>query len=476
MSFKTNNLFILFFLVFVTAATTVKAQLELIVDFTSTISYVNYQCGDSGVFPPCKSLSDAGERARLYINAINTPTIDPSLTIKLRNGATNPIIAGPNNEIGNLFGFCSAQILVDLPSATTTISIDGSTSNGPFISLEQPTISNSNIQCSAGISLTVKYLKLVNWGENEVIFINVDQTYNVATNKAVTLQYVSILNSSKAVIVQPKYSTMDYGAVKVTLNYCTFEDLYSSTSSLLPPFFLRGVILNLSRCTIQNSILTSSEVLFIEYGSLTISFGFAIINVHLDSEYPIFSTLNIGTKVINKFSTTIKLSDSSFSTYMYQRNTIDSPENPAEQVFSFLSFVNCTILSSTFASNSLFFYEQALNNQPLDLKFDDSTNHWEDNTISPGKVLVYLKNIASYKIDYVTANSVASDDFEYLISSQNSVAQLSFSQIASNKPLVGSGTTMLLFDSLINFTQLNLCQSCVVIDKITNTVVFDNTI
>ncbi|KAN0040719.1 hypothetical protein ACTA71_009057 [Dictyostelium dimigraforme] len=221
--------------------------------------YVNYnvqksyntsdQCGEWNT--PCVTLEDAGKKAILN----SATATDSQINITIVGD-----IIGSSVSFGNLYEVCGTLQIRSYNN--NPITIDGSNSNVPFVTIKE----NQVVRCSKKRILEIVYLNFINWNQT-LLRINIDhqtnKTYIDPSNSLdATFDNVKLTSLNSIYDVVPKYdnNTFNPDSVIVTLRNVMAEKL-KSTSSLtkFSYYYLAPISSESSTCKIFNLTLLDGE-------------------------------------------------------------------------------------------------------------------------------------------------------------------------------------------------------------------------
>ncbi|KAN0039933.1 hypothetical protein ACTA71_011815 [Dictyostelium dimigraforme] len=472
---KTNYLIFNFFLaigllMFVqnVSSQSLSTTITLVVDFGSTTPYSNSECGgilqsgDTMVYPPCNSFQDAGNRARQYLNSGLSIPSNNYLTINVINTAITRDIGGQSAQLGNLFGFCTIDILIVTTSSRAII--DGTNSTSNFVSLEEPN-TISSLQCTSGKTMRIKNMEFKNWKNQTIIYTNLNQAFNSNTKQSIILTTVYTWSSNSIINVQPKSSNIEYGSVVFTSNSCYFNTIISSFT--LPPFNFNGVNVNFVGSRFLNSTLNSSPFINSNIGYIYFKPTTTIGNVVINNGYPFIKTLNVGD---NFYYNSLQVSNCVFSKFVqHENNKINTPSETTLPHISILYFTNVTITTNNNDPSNSFFSFQNFQGSSYTLVFETIVS--SNVQVSGDKSFIWNQNCNTLISGFEVPNN-----FPIGINTQNSINNLRSFGVFSDIPFAGNNS---IFDyqsyqqfSLPSTTNLNHCDICRI--SIEGQVVYDN--
>ncbi|KAM9955806.1 hypothetical protein ACTFIW_002011 [Dictyostelium discoideum] len=473
-----NNVFfsILFltisFLICIPNATsqTLSTAITLKVDFGSITPYVNSECGgildssDTTIYPPCKSFKDAGDRARQYLNSGLAIPNSNYLTISVINTAITPNIDGESAQLGNLFGFCTVDILI--ATTTSRAIVDGTLSTSHFISLQEPNVPNTSYQCSSGKTLRIKNIEFKNWGNQTIVYTNLNQVFNSLTKQSIFFTTVYTWFSNSIINVQPKGTNFEYGSVAFQCSGGYFNNIHSSLT--LPPFNFNGVNVAIIGSRFLNSILNSSPFIYSNIGLFNLKATSLIDNVVINNGHPFVKTLNVGD---NFYYTGVTVSNCEFSKFLqHENNQINAPRESAILHISTMYLTNNIITSNYNDPTNSFFSFQNFLGVSYTLDF---------NTISSsGNIVLGLDKsfIYNQNSDSTSSFSEPPSDFQIGFNTENSHTDILYSSVLSTIPFVGSNSIFTFSSSggriIANTANYNHCGTCQII--VDSDIKYDN--
>ncbi|KAK5580624.1 hypothetical protein RB653_000646 [Dictyostelium firmibasis] len=436
---------------------TLSSTITLTVDFGSTISYINNECGgilisgDTTVYPPCTSYKDAGNRARQYING-NIPIPDNNaLVINVINTQSSQSISGESAQLGNLFGFCDIRVLVE--TTTSPVIINGASATSHFVSLEEPDQPNTSYTCSARKLLLVRYINFVNWGNQTIFYVNVNQIDITPKFQLVYFLYVSTSGSNSIVNVQPKNSNYEYGYLQFTISSGTFTNISSSLT--LAPFNFIATKTSFVTDKFLNSILNNSPLIYSKVGHLDLGYFSLINNVIMNNDLPIVKTLNLGNNYNFNF---INVTNSVFSKFLHSENSQINPQD-VSQPFNFYNFLinNNTIISNINDPSDSVLSLQNFEGDSYTLSFSNVASN--GNQVLGDKPFIWNKNLNTNLL-----LCEIPDSFSIGIKTENSNNIIFSTLIDSIIPFAGNNS---FFDysmyPLTNSNNFNYCEVCQII-------------
>lgn len=269
-----NFLFTLF-LVFVNVIFVASQRVNISVDYSINKGYSNSQCGVD-TEPACTSLEDAGNRAILE-SVENNAT--PILIYILSN-----INGSAPASLGNLYSVC-AFIQILSPNASNPFTIDGSNTDQPFLTIEEPSeqqttsstsSSPSSPTCLIQRKIYISNLKFTNWKQT-LIKIHINQeTQETPTDqsKSIILQIfrTEVSYSSSILLIYPKNQNEYYNynsiaiLAMITAKYMTSSPNLlapNSIDELLPPLYIVGAAVQ-DQIYLENSNISLTPFFYIE--------------------------------------------------------------------------------------------------------------------------------------------------------------------------------------------------------------------
>ncbi|KAK5580603.1 hypothetical protein RB653_000625 [Dictyostelium firmibasis] len=439
---------------------TLSTTITLIVDFSSSTSYINNQCGgilvsgDTTVYPPCKSFKDAGNRARQYLNSGLAIPNSNSLTINVINTLSSPSISGESAQLGNLFGFCIIDILSTL--STSHAIADGTLSTSNFISLEEPTIPNNTYICSNGKLLRIRYIDFINWGKQTIIYTNINQIFNSYTKQTITLGFVLASYSNSIINVQPKGGVFEYGSVIFTSSSCSFSNIASSSS--LPPLSFTGTNVNILATRFQYCTLNSSPFIYSNSGLFNMKLSSVVDSNIINNGYPFVKTLNVGD---NFFYNNVNITNNIFSKFLlHQNDKINTP--PSSTILHLFSIIieNNIITTDKNDPTNSFFSFQNYQGDSYTLSFQSLYSR--ENLILGNKSFISNQHSnITYRLSDLPSCFPIGMNTEY------SYTEISGSNIDSNIPFAGNNSIFSYLTggifSIANTSNYDYCSSCLII-------------
>ncbi|KAN0000889.1 hypothetical protein ACTFIZ_001329 [Dictyostelium cf. discoideum] len=259
-----NFLFTLF-LVFVNLVFVTSQRVNISVDYNINKGYVNSQCG-VGIEPSCTSLEDAGNRAILESVQNNATPIYFYILSNI-NGSTPA-------SLGNLYSVCGVVQILS-PNVTTQFTIDGSNTNQPFLTIEEPSEQTSPT-CLIQRRVSISNLKFTNWKQTLIkIHINQETQQTPADqSKSIGLQIfrTEVSYSSSIILIYPKNLNENYNYNSITVN-AMFTAKYltslpelvapNSIDDLLPPLYIVGATVQ-DQVNIENSNISLTPFFYVE--------------------------------------------------------------------------------------------------------------------------------------------------------------------------------------------------------------------
>ncbi|KAN0012290.1 hypothetical protein ACTFIU_007588 [Dictyostelium citrinum] len=451
------------------ASQTLSTTITLTVDFGSTTPYVNSECGgilnsgDTTVYPPCISFKDAGNRARQYLNSGLVIPNNNYLTINVINTTISANIGGESAQLGNLYGFCTIDILI--ATTTSRAIVDGTLSTSYFVSLEEPNTPTQSYQCTSGKSLKIKNIEFTNWYNQTIIYTNFNQVYNVNTKLSIILTLVYTWSSNSVINVQPKGSIFEYGSVAFSCSNGYFNTIDSSLS--LPPFNFRGVNAVFINTRFLNSTLNSSPFIYSNIGLIYIRGNSVIDGVIINNGFPFVKTMNVGD---NFYYIGLKISNCILSKFLqHENNQINAPSETINHHLSSINLINNTITSNNNDPTNSFFSFQ--NYQDADYTLLITSIYSENIQVLGDKSFIWNQNCNTSLFGFEIPNS-----FSIGLITQNSFNNLLDSGVSSNIPFAGNNSIFNFnsypFYSSPNPLNFNYCDVCRI--TIEGQVVYDN--
>ncbi|KAM9990710.1 hypothetical protein ACTFIY_006769 [Dictyostelium cf. discoideum] len=264
-----NKIFLFtLFLVFVNVIFVTSQRVNISVDYNINKEYNNSQCG-IGTEPFCTSLEDAGNRAILESVENNATPIYIYILSSI-NGSTPA-------SLGNLYSICGSVLILS-PNASIPFTIDGSNTNQPFLTIEEPNEQQqtSPPTCLIQRRVSISNLKFTNWKQTLVkIHINQETQQTPADqSKSIGLQIfrVDVSYSSSIILIYPKNLNENYNYNSITvLATITAKYITSSPSllapnsieSLLPPLYIVGASVQ-DQVYLENSNISLTPFLYVE--------------------------------------------------------------------------------------------------------------------------------------------------------------------------------------------------------------------
>ncbi|KAN0042064.1 hypothetical protein ACTFIV_004623 [Dictyostelium citrinum] len=440
---------------------TLSTSITLIVDFGSTTPYVNSECGgilnsgDTTVYPPCKSFKDAGNRARQYLNSGSVIPNSNYLTINVINTAISANIEGESAQLGNLFGFCTIDILI--ATTTSRAIVDGTFSTSYFVSLEEPNTPTQSYQCSSGKTLRIKNIEFTNWYNQTIIYTNFNQVYNTNTKLSILFTLVYTWSSNSVINVQPKGSIVEYGSVAFSCSNGYFNTIDSSLS--LPPFNFKGVNALFINTRFLNSTLNSSPVIYSNIGLFGIRGTSIVDGVNINNGFPFVKTMNVGD---NFYYSGLKISNCILSKFLqHENNQINAPRETINQHLFSLNLINNTITSNNNDPTNSFFSFQNFLGVSYTLTFNS--------IFSSGNIVLCQNKTFIYNHNSNTSSNTfeTPSDFHIGFNTENSSTDIMFSSILSSIPFIGYNSIFTFISSggfvIANTANYSYCGSCQII-------------
>ncbi|KAK5580608.1 hypothetical protein RB653_000630 [Dictyostelium firmibasis] len=451
------------------SAQSLSNDITLLVDFSSTVSYSNNECGgilvssDPTVYPPCSSFKDAGNRARQYLNSGLVIPNSNSLTIKAINTEFLQSISGESAQLGNLFGFCSIQILVK--TTTSPVIADGTLSTSNFISLEEPNVPNTSYTCSSPKLLLIKFINFINWGDQTILYTNVKQNGGVITKQNIYLVAIITSNSNSIINVLPKDANFEYGSLEFFISSCSFRNLFSL--SALPPFNFIGSKVNIASTGFLDSTINSSPFIYLKVGHINIKVSSVIDHVVINNGFPFVKTLNLGD---NFYYNNVNITNCIFSKFLqHENNKVDNlpKEVDISQIFGMNINNNIITSNSNDPLNSFFSFQNFPGvSYTLNILFVSV----RDNQVSGDKSLISNENSNTFIANFEIPNT-----FPIGINTQNSNNNVFSSNIDSNIPFAGNNS-IFSYNGLPAYTVANInnfdCDVCQI--SVEGVVVYDH--
>ncbi|KAN0000863.1 hypothetical protein ACTFIZ_001331 [Dictyostelium cf. discoideum] len=472
---KTSFLLISFFAISLlmciqnVASQTLSTAITLIVDFGSSTPYVNSECGgildssDTTIYPPCKSFKDAGNRARQYLNSGLAIPNSNYLTISVINTAITANIGGESAQLGNLFGFCTVDILI--ATTTSRAIVDGALSTSHFVSLQEPNVPNTSYQCSSGKTLRIRNIEFKNWGNQTIVYTNLNQVFNILTKQSIYFTTVYTWFSNSIINVQPKGTNFEYGSVFFQCSGGYFNNIDSSLT--LPPFNFNGVNVAIIGSRFLNSTLNSSPFIYSNIGFFNLKATIYIDGVIIHNGHPFVKTLNVGD---NFYYAGVIISNCVFSKFLqHENNQINAPRESAINHISLFQLSNNIITSNNDDPTNSFFSFQ--NYQDAAYTLAISTVNSENVQVFGNKSFIYNQNGNTSLYGFEIPNT-----FPIGLITRNSSNNLLDSSVFSDIPFAGINSIFefnsIPFYSTLNTTNFNYCESCRI--SIDGQVVYDN--
>ncbi|KAN0008751.1 hypothetical protein ACTFIU_009480 [Dictyostelium citrinum] len=422
-----NIKIILFFIILIKCY--YSLEIILYIDFSSTKNYTNSECGGSidiieidGKFyqqqpnningnsssssninyPPCKSTSDAGNRARQFINkTIGNPYKNVSLIIEFQNLNWNNTAIFFSTGFGTISSFCFFDIRVyNEPDAIITF--DATNSIRPLF--EYQTFTKDQGLCDSTLPrMKLKNLIFINFKNTLCLYISnlkqaIDQPLPVvqfSSIKTINSNLFIIANGSDGIISTP---------IEVIIDNCTFSDSINLKSQKYPMIWNWYNKITINNC-IFNNFDNIYPIIISNYNENTIIKNTIFKNIRIISD-------NIA--LINNYNTID----------FYDKITIDSCK-----IYGFSVLVNRNYDGIVHKLNNILF-----NNSNIIY----STNKPEIN-YSPG-IFTFIGNYGNNYIDYKSFGIY----FNNITIESNNV-------ISQSKPLM-----YVVNMSYINFSNFNI--------------------
>ncbi|KAN0039956.1 hypothetical protein ACTA71_011838 [Dictyostelium dimigraforme] len=264
-----------FICIFILIINIASSQYIIKVNYNVERNYSSFEeCGVDNQ-PVCTSLEDASYRAVLWFETISS---DETVEIKII-GDINGSVPVSMGDIDFLCG----TIYLRSDDPTKNITIDGSSSTQPFLTIREPDDPSLYYSCGDGQSYTFRNLNFINWNQT-ILDINIVQGKSGESLR--NYQYIFIaffetnfFSSSSIVKVYPKnFVNQEYSRSQILVSI--LRSYYSnlkpsnilapnSTKDYLPPIYAIGTIIQLP--TVTNSIFLTTPFIYIKCCSLSIT-------------------------------------------------------------------------------------------------------------------------------------------------------------------------------------------------------------
>ncbi|EAL60820.1 hypothetical protein DDB_G0293242 [Dictyostelium discoideum AX4] len=254
---KLSN-FILLFFIYITILL-VNSQ-DIYVNYNVPKGYSTFdECGDWNT--PCVSIEDAGKRA--ISNSIASG-VDQFITIVGNVDGTT------SASFSNLYKYCGTLNIRSYNNVPVTI--DGSSSTTPFITIEE----NEVVSCNKKRRYIFRFLQFENWDQT-LAKININQETNLASiedskNVAIAFFNSKLTSISSLSLIYPKNIGYEYNqiATSITFNTLVAEKLTSSSTlfapnsitNYLPPVYIVGGTTSFYSATFNDNNFTTTPFIY----------------------------------------------------------------------------------------------------------------------------------------------------------------------------------------------------------------------